>query len=193
MRIERLQPGQEVRWRCTAAHIATLQRPDEWVGTELVFRLAPAGAGRTRLDFEHAGLVPGLECHALCARGWRHFLGSLQQLVETGRGTPYESAAAAAGADLVLVTDDNPRTEDPAVIRAELLRGALAHGHTEVVEVPGRRAAISEAVRRSRPGDVIALLGKGHERGQEIAGEIHPFDDRVELVAALTERYGARS
>jgi uncharacterized protein YndB with AHSA1/START domain len=96
MRIERLQPLQEVRWRCTAAHIATLQRPDEWVGTELVFRLAPAGAGRTRLDFEHIGLVPGLECHALCARGWRHFLGSLQQLVETGRGTPYESAAAAA-------------------------------------------------------------------------------------------------
>ena len=106
---------------------------------------------------------------------------------------PMMGAAAAAGADLVLVTDDNPRTEDPAVIRAELLRGALAHGHTEVVEVPGRRAAISEAVRRSRPGDVIALLGKGHERGQEIAGEIHPFDDRVELVAALTERYGARS
>jgi UDP-N-acetylmuramoyl-L-alanyl-D-glutamate--2,6-diaminopimelate ligase len=106
---------------------------------------------------------------------------------------PVMGAAAAAGADLVLVTDDNPRTEDPAVIRAEVRRGALAQGHTEVVEVPGRRAAISEAVRRSRPGDVIALLGKGHERGQEIEGEFHPFDDRAELVGALTERFGGRS
>jgi UDP-N-acetylmuramoyl-L-alanyl-D-glutamate--2,6-diaminopimelate ligase len=98
-------------------------------------------------------------------------------------------AAAAAGADLVVVTDDNPRTEDPAVIRAEVLRGAT-EGKAEVIEVPGRRAAITEAVRRARPGDVIAVLGKGHERGQEISGEIHPFDDRVELSAALTERWG---
>ena len=56
----------------------------------------------------------------------------------------------------------------------------------------GRRAAIAEAVRRAEPGDVIALLGKGHERGQEINGQIHPFDDRVELAAALTERFGDR-
>ena len=55
----------------------------------------------------------------------------------------------------------------------------------EIVEVDGRRAAITEAVRRAEPGDVIALLGKGHERGQEISGQIHPFDDRVELAAAL--------
>jgi UDP-N-acetylmuramoyl-L-alanyl-D-glutamate--2,6-diaminopimelate ligase len=102
---------------------------------------------------------------------------------------PVMGAAAAAGADLVVVTDDNPRGEDPAVIRAEVLRGALG-GAAEVIEVPGRRAAISEAVRRARPGDVIALLGKGHERGQEISGETHPFDDRVELAAALTERFG---
>jgi UDP-N-acetylmuramoyl-L-alanyl-D-glutamate--2,6-diaminopimelate ligase len=102
---------------------------------------------------------------------------------------PVMGAAAAAGADLVLVTDDNPRGEDPAVIRAEVLRGALG-GTAEVIEIPGRRSAISEAVRRARPGDVIALLGKGHERGQEISGETHPFDDRVELAAALTERFG---
>jgi UDP-N-acetylmuramoyl-L-alanyl-D-glutamate--2,6-diaminopimelate ligase len=101
-------------------------------------------------------------------------------------------AAAARGCDLLIISDDNPRTEDPAVIRAEILRGAVEAGlpSTEVVEVDGRRAAITEAVRRARPGDVIALLGKGHERGQEVDGEIHPFDDRVELAGALNERFG---
>ncbi|OLB65757.1 MAG: UDP-N-acetylmuramoyl-L-alanyl-D-glutamate--2,6-diaminopimelate ligase [Actinobacteria bacterium 13_2_20CM_2_72_6] len=98
---------------------------------------------------------------------------------------PTMGAAAAEGADLVIVTDDNPRTEDPARIRAEVLDGARGG-----VEVPGRRAAIAEAVARARPGDLVALLGKGHERGQEIGGEVFPFDDRVELAAALSTRFG---
>lgn len=95
MRIECLVPEREVRWRCTAAQIclAQLKRQDEWVGTQLVFRLMPNGAGRTRLEFEHIGLVPDLECHALCCDGWRHYLGSLQRFVETGRGTPCDIAA----------------------------------------------------------------------------------------------------
>jgi UDP-N-acetylmuramoyl-L-alanyl-D-glutamate--2,6-diaminopimelate ligase len=84
-----------------------------------------------------------------------------------------------------VVTDDNPRTEDPAAIRREVLAGA---GRTaaKVIEVAGRRAAIDEAVRLASPGDVVAVLGKGHERGQEVGGDVLPFDDRVELVAALT-------
>jgi UDP-N-acetylmuramoyl-L-alanyl-D-glutamate--2,6-diaminopimelate ligase len=98
---------------------------------------------------------------------------------------PTMGAAAAEGADLVIVTDDNPRTEDPARIRAEVLAGARGG-----VEVPGRRAAIAAAVELARPGDLIALLGKGHERGQEIGGEVFPFDDRVELAAALGTRFG---
>ncbi|HEU4425361.1 MAG TPA: UDP-N-acetylmuramoyl-L-alanyl-D-glutamate--2,6-diaminopimelate ligase [Pilimelia sp.] len=99
---------------------------------------------------------------------------------------PLMGKAAAAGADLVVVTDDNPRTEDPAAIRAEVLAGARAvAGGAEVVEVPGRREAVDEAVRRAGPGDVIALLGKGHERGQEIGGQTFPFDDRDVLAAAL--------
>ena len=98
MRIERLEPGREVRWLCTGAHIAAAQikRKDEWVGTQLVFRLTPEGEGRTRIDFEHVGLVPDLECYDLCRNGWRYYLGSLQQFVETGRGTPHELAAACA-------------------------------------------------------------------------------------------------
>ncbi|GIF68069.1 UDP-N-acetylmuramoyl-L-alanyl-D-glutamate--2,6-diaminopimelate ligase [Asanoa ishikariensis] len=104
---------------------------------------------------------------------------------------PLMGAAAAEGADLVLVTDDNPRTEEPAAIRAEVLTGARGSGPAVVEELTGgRRAAIDEAVRRAGEDDVIAVLGKGHERGQEVAGVTHPFDDRVELAAALRARFG---
>ncbi|MFC4045574.1 UDP-N-acetylmuramoyl-L-alanyl-D-glutamate--2,6-diaminopimelate ligase [Dactylosporangium siamense] len=97
---------------------------------------------------------------------------------------PLMGRAAAFGADLVVVTDDNPRTEDPAFIRSEVLAGTKG-GTATVVEVDGRRAAIDHAVGLAKPGDVVALLGKGHERGQEVDGEVLPFDDRVELAAAL--------
>ncbi|MGC1211339.1 MAG: UDP-N-acetylmuramoyl-L-alanyl-D-glutamate--2,6-diaminopimelate ligase, partial [Micromonospora sp.] len=107
---------------------------------------------------------------------------------------PVMGAAAAEGADVVLVTDDNPRTEDPSAIRAEVLAGAYAaNTPARIIEVDGRRAAIVEAVRLAEPGDVVAVLGKGHERGQEVAGEVHPFDDRVELAEALRARFGDRA
>ena len=95
MRIERLEPGREVRWRCTRAHIAVsgLARRDEWVGTTLTFHIAPEDDGRTRLDFVHAGLVPALECYDLCSRGWRHFLASFERYVHTGCGSPHAFAA----------------------------------------------------------------------------------------------------
>jgi UDP-N-acetylmuramoyl-L-alanyl-D-glutamate--2,6-diaminopimelate ligase len=99
---------------------------------------------------------------------------------------PLMGAAAARGADVLVVTDDNPRTEDPAAIRAGVLAGAAAERGAEVHEVAGRREAIREAARLARPGDVVAVLGKGHERGQDIGGEVRPFDDRVELSAALS-------
>lgn len=113
-------------------------------------------------------------------------------------------SAAARAADLVIVTDDNPRTEDPAAIRREVLAGATGGADgaggadrsdaVEVLEVAGRRQAIERAVALAAPGDVIALLGKGHERGQEVAGEVLPFDDRVELASALSRivREGVR-
>jgi UDP-N-acetylmuramoyl-L-alanyl-D-glutamate--2,6-diaminopimelate ligase len=93
--------------------------------------------------------------------------------------------AAARGADVVLVTDDNPRSEGPAAIRAEVLAGARTIGGVDAVEVAGRRAAIDEAVRRAAPADVVAVLGKGHERGQEVAGKVYPFDDRAALAESL--------
>lgn len=98
---------------------------------------------------------------------------------------PLMGAAAARGADLVIVTDDNPRGEDPAAIRAQVLAGARPVPGVDVREVAGRRAAIGQAVGLARAGDVVAALGKGHERGQEIAGRTEPFDDRSVLAEAL--------
>nr|WP_232072592.1 UDP-N-acetylmuramoyl-L-alanyl-D-glutamate--2,6-diaminopimelate ligase [Phytohabitans flavus] len=98
---------------------------------------------------------------------------------------PLMGRAAAEGADVVVVTDDNPRTEDPAAIRRGVLDGVTAAA--EFFEVAGRRAAIDFAVGKTAPGDIVAVLGKGHERGQEVGGEVLPFDDQVELAAALAE------
>ena len=86
----------------------------------------------------------------------------------------------------VVVTDDNPRSEDPASIRREILSGATeADAAAHVVEIGDRREAIDHAVAWARAGDVVLIAGKGHETGQTSAGQTRPFDDRVELAAAL--------
>ncbi len=87
--------------------------------------------------------------------------------------------AAAATADRVIVTDDNPRSEDPAAIRAAVLEGVRsASGSAELIEQDGRAAAIALAIDRAQDADVVLLLGKGHETTQEIAGVRTHFDDR---------------
>jgi UDP-N-acetylmuramoyl-L-alanyl-D-glutamate--2,6-diaminopimelate ligase len=93
-------------------------------------------------------------------------------------------AAAAAGSDVLVVTDDNPRSEDPATIRTAMLAGVddvPAGERAEVLEVGDRRAAIAAAVGLARPGDTLLVAGKGHETGQEIGARVLPFDDRVVL------------
>jgi UDP-N-acetylmuramoyl-L-alanyl-D-glutamate--2,6-diaminopimelate ligase len=98
---------------------------------------------------------------------------------------------AARGSDLLIVTDDNPRSEDPAAIRATMRDGALEvppAERGEVIEVAGRAAAIAAAVAGAADGDTVLVAGKGHELGQEIAGVTHPFDDRTVLRDALAAR-----
>ncbi|WP_198378702.1 UDP-N-acetylmuramoyl-L-alanyl-D-glutamate--2,6-diaminopimelate ligase [Neoroseomonas rubea] len=85
---------------------------------------------------------------------------------------PLMGAAAAAGADKVWITDDNPRSEDPAAIRAAVMAGA-----PDAIDAGAREDAIAAALSDLRAGDVLAVAGKGHESGQEIAGTVHPFDD----------------
>jgi UDP-N-acetylmuramoyl-L-alanyl-D-glutamate--2,6-diaminopimelate ligase len=76
--------------------------------------------------------------------------------------------------DIVIVTDDNPRSEDPARIRADIMAGASGAS-----EVPGRREAIAEAIRIAREGDIVLVAGKGHETGQIIGDKVLPFDDAL--------------
>ncbi|MCS6712398.1 UDP-N-acetylmuramoyl-L-alanyl-D-glutamate--2,6-diaminopimelate ligase [Brachybacterium sp. EF45031] len=105
---------------------------------------------------------------------------------------PHMGAVAAAGADVVIVTDDNPRSEDPARIRAEVLGGIPADTGAEVLDVGGRREAIDRAAHLARPGDLVLVAGKGAETGQDIGGQVLPFDDRVELRRALAARHPAQ-
>ena len=85
---------------------------------------------------------------------------------------PLMGRAAAEAADRVWITDDNPRSENPAAIRAAVMAGC-----PEAIDAGGREEAIAKAIGALGPGDVLAVAGKGHETGQEIAGTIHPFDD----------------
>lgn len=87
-------------------------------------------------------------------------------------------------ADIVIVTSDNPRSEDPVAIIADVLQGT----GVDVEMDPDRRTAIERAIGLAEAGDVVVIAGKGHEQGQEIAGVVHPFDDRTvarEALAAL--------
>lgn len=100
---------------------------------------------------------------------------------------PIMGAEAATRCELVIITDDNPRDEDPASIRQEILSGIDGDN---VQEIADRREAIRAAVAWAKPGDAIVVAGKGHETGQLVAGVTHPFDDRAELRAALQEHEG---
>jgi UDP-N-acetylmuramoyl-L-alanyl-D-glutamate--2,6-diaminopimelate ligase len=93
---------------------------------------------------------------------------------------PQMGAIAASLADIAIVTDDNPRSEDPADIRAGIRAGA-----TGLREIGDRREAIGAAVAMLRGGDVLVVAGKGHEQGQVVGAIIHPFDDVAETAAAL--------
>ena len=87
---------------------------------------------------------------------------------------PEMGAVATRMSDVVIVTDDNPRSEDPAVIRSAILVGAPG-----AIEVGGRREAIAEAIRITRAGDIVLVAGKGHETGQIIGDRVLPFDDAL--------------
>jgi UDP-N-acetylmuramoyl-L-alanyl-D-glutamate--2,6-diaminopimelate ligase len=103
-------------------------------------------------------------------------------------------AAAARLADVAILTSDNPRSEDPLAILAEMLSGAVGVPQPERGEVevlPDRAAAIGAAIAAADKGDVVIIAGKGHEHGQYVAGSVLPFDDREVAAAALRDRLSA--
>lgn len=146
----------------------------------------PGAAPNVVVDFAH---TPESVTAALAA------LPSARTVVVLGCGGDRDpakrepmGAAAAGGAEVVVVTDDNPRSEDPAAIRRAVLAGAWRQADSTgavVLDGGDRRAAIGLALARAKPGDWVAILGKGHEPGQEIAGVITPFDD----VAVVAEEW----
>ena len=100
-------------------------------------------------------------------------------------------AAAARLADVAILTNDNPRSEDPLAILAEMLAGAIEipqRDRAQVVVQPDRAAAIGLAVAGAGKGDVVLIAGKGHEHGQYVGGAVIPFDDREVASQALLQR-----
>ncbi len=112
---------------------------------------------------------------------------------------PLMGRAGAQYADTVIVTDDNPRSEDPAQIRAEVLAGvraAIADGtarvaEADVREIASRAQAIATAVDLAGENGTVLVAGKGHETGQDVAGTVHPFDDRQQTREAVAGRGSA--
>jgi len=101
---------------------------------------------------------------------------------------PLMGEIAAGLSDLVIVTSDNPRSEEPRAIVDQILKGI---GEAQVAVELDRRAAIAQALSEARAGDVVVIAGKGHEQGQETAGRVLPFDDR-EVAGGLLEQLGAK-
>ena len=101
---------------------------------------------------------------------------------------PFMGSAGEKFADKLIITDDNPRNESPAEIRKAVLSGIKNKSNS--LEIGSREEAIKEAVKLATPDDTIAILGKGHETTQEIAGQIIDFDDAKHLHNALKEKFG---
>jgi UDP-N-acetylmuramoyl-L-alanyl-D-glutamate--2,6-diaminopimelate ligase len=99
---------------------------------------------------------------------------------------PRMGRAAAQGSDLVVLTSDNPRSEDPLAIIAEALTG-VRETTTECIVEPDRAAAIALAIRAARPGDIVLLAGKGHEKVQVLRDGTVPFDDVAVAAKVLQE------
>jgi UDP-N-acetylmuramoyl-L-alanyl-D-glutamate--2,6-diaminopimelate ligase len=149
-------------------------------------RLEPVSIGQkfiALVDFAH---TPDAVTRALAtARQMTH--GRLIAVLGCGGDRdkakrPLMGQALREGADFAIFTSDNPRSEDPLVILNEMVGSGT--GKNEIVEVE-RRGAIAIAVAEADDGDCIIVLGKGHERGQEINGIKQPFDDRIELARAI--------
>ena len=144
-------------------------------------RVASKGGAEAYVDYAHT--PDGLETVLTALRP--HTRGKLVVVFGAGGDRdrtkrPIKGEIAARLADVAIVTDDNPRSEDPAAIRAAILEGAAG-----ALEIGDRRTAIVHAASMLADGDVLVVAGKGHEQGQIVAGVTHPFDDAAVTREAL--------
>ena len=99
---------------------------------------------------------------------------------------PLMGKALLDGADIAIFTSDNPRSEEPEKILVQMTLGLDIQEPSAIIQ--DRALAIKAAVNHAQEGDLVVILGKGHEKGQEIDGVVHPFDDRVELARAIEDK-----
>lgn len=185
---------------------AALAVPPSVPGRMEVVAAGAAGEPRCIVDFAHTPDAIDAALAALRPSTRGRLIAVLGAGGDRDRGKREAMGRAAARrADVVIVTDDNPRSEDPAVIRRAVLTGARsavtegAGVAIDVIDGGGRAQAIGEAIamavlgaggRTGGEGDTVVVLGKGHEKGQEVRGVMHPFDDREAVRAALSAALG---
>ena len=160
----------------------------------------PGAPGRLQLVVAPSTRLTGVVDYAHTPDALRNVLATLQTARQRGHRIltvfgcggdrdrakrPLMGAIAAQLSDIVVVTDDNPRGEDAAAIRAAVLAGTREHPGAQALEIADRSQAIQAAVVMARDEDVILVAGKGHETYQEVAGVRKDFDDRVALRGAL--------
>ena len=154
------------------------------------FETVTASGPHVVVDYAHT--PDGVRCVLAAARELLPSAGRLSVVLGAGGDRdPAKRApmgeAAGRGADFVVVTNDNPRSEDPASIASSVAAGVAATGTPHEV-VLDRRRAIRRALERCGPADILVIAGKGHETGQEIAGVTVPFDDRTVAAEELARR-----
>ncbi|QEW21434.1 UDP-N-acetylmuramoyl-L-alanyl-D-glutamate--2, 6-diaminopimelate ligase [Marinibacterium anthonyi] len=141
------------------------------------------------VDFAHTPDAVGTAIRALRP----HVMGRLVAIIGAGGDRdrakrPLMGQAATAAADMVIVTDDNPRSEDPAVIRASVMNGAPG-----AWEIGDRAEAILRGVDALGPGDALLICGKGHETGQIVGNQVLPFDDAEQASISVAALEGGRA
>ncbi|WP_209779193.1 UDP-N-acetylmuramoyl-L-alanyl-D-glutamate--2,6-diaminopimelate ligase [Azospirillum agricola] len=167
--------------------VATLSLLDGVPGRLQHVATHPNGAA-VYVDFAHTPDALETVLTALRSHAARHLVTVFGCGGDRDRGKrPVMGELAARLADRAIVTDDNPRTEDPAFVRGEVLAGATGSLAGRLEEIGDRATAIRAAVQGLRPGDVLVIAGKGHEQGQTIGTEVRPFDDADEARQAVAE------
>lgn len=191
---------------CALGLVLAAEPDNRLLHIQAVYALERLQSVRGRLEFaakhpkgasvyvDYAHTPDGLETMLKALRP--HTAGKLHVVFGCGgdrdRGKrPMMGEIAVKLADAVIVTDDNPRTEDAGFVRSEIMKGCIAamaaDARPAATEIAGRREAIRAAVRTLGPEDVLVIAGKGHEQGQIVGKEILPFDDVTEARNAVLE------